>query len=197
MSNQYPQHPGGAPEPAGGLPRYTPTGDQYGAGRPDPATAPPEVRRLLTLTLASAVLYLLSQLVSLFGTDTADTADALQQQGLSAAEAATLAEQTAAIGMVAAIVLIVVALVLYALIYVFLKKGRNWARVLGIVLLILSTVLTALGIVTTLALGGLAAGGLGIVVTLLSVAFVVVNVLWLVTAFKAPVKRWFSGARAY
>lgn len=195
MSNQYPQHPGGAPEPtgpAGGPPRYTPTGDQYGAGRPDVATAPPELQRLLTLTLVSAGLYLLSQLVSLFTADAASTADALQEQGLSAAEAASLAEQTAGVAMITSIAVIVVALVVYALVYVFLRKGRNWARVLGIVLTILSTVVTVIGI-----LGTLAIGGPGIVVTLLSVVFVVVNVLWLATAFRAPVKQWFSGARTY
>ena len=195
MSNQYPQHPGGAPEPtgpAGGPPRYTPTGDQYGAGRPDVATAPPELQRLLTLTLVSAGLYLLSQLVSLFTADAASTADALQEQGLSAAEAASLAEQTAGVAMITSIAVIVVALVVYALVYVFLRKGRNWARVLGIVLTILSTVVTVIGIRGTLAIGGP-----GIVVTLLSVVFVVVNVLWLATAFRAPVKQWFSGARTY
>ena len=94
--------------------------------------------------------------------------------------------------MITSIAVIVVALVVYALVYVFLRKGRNWARVLGIVLTILSTVVTVIGI-----LGTLAIGGPGIVVTLLSVVFVVVNVLWLATAFRAPVKQWFSGARTY
>ena len=195
MSNQYPQHPGGAPEPtgpAGGPPRYTQTGDQYGAGRPDVATAPPELQRLLTLTLVSAGLYLLSQLVSLFTADAASTADALQEQGLSAAEAASLAEQTAGVAMITSIAVIVVALVVYALVYVFLRKGRNWARVLGIVLAILSTLGVLLGLVTT-ALVGLS--GLGVVGLLLGLVLVVVNVLWLVTAFKAPVKEWFTPRR--
>ncbi|MGX5357531.1 hypothetical protein [Kocuria sp. KH4] len=179
MSNPYPDRPG----TPSGPPSYNAAGgDRYGAGRP--AAAPPELGRLLTLTLASAGIYLLSQLVSLFTSSSGEQTAALEEAGLSAEQIAS----TQGIAMVTTIVLIVVAMVLYALIYVFLKKGKNWARVLGIVLGILSVVTTVLG----LFVGGMAIAGLGIVSLILAVLFVVVNVLWLVTAFKAPVKQWFA-----
>ncbi|KLU09652.1 hypothetical protein BJF77_00685 [Kocuria sp. CNJ-770] len=179
VSNPYPDRPG---QPSG-PPSYNASGgDQYGGGRP--AAAPPELGRLLTLTLASAGLYLLSQLVSLFTSFSGDQTAVLEESGLSADQIASL-QGTATI---TSIVLIVVAMALYALIYVFLKKGKNWARILGIVLGIISVVSTVLGLLV----GGMAIAGLGIVSLILAIAFVVVNVLWLVTAFKAPIKQWFA-----
>ena len=166
MSNPYPQQPEGA---RGGPPQYQAGGDQYGAHQGGhPGAAPPEVKRLLTLTLVSAAVYLLNQVVGLI----------------------TAADQASGIGQITGIVMLVIALGLYALVYVFLKKGKNWARVLGIVLSILSVVGTLIGL-----LGAMAYGGLGIVLLVLGLVLVVVNVLWLVTAFKAPVKEWFTPRR--
>lgn len=179
MSNSHPDRPG---DPSG-PPRYSADGgDQYGAARPTGA-APPEVGRLLTLTLASAGLYLLNRLAGLFASLSADMSQSYEELGLSPDQIA----QAESAATVTTIVTIVVALALYALIYVFLKKGKNWARILGIVLSILSVVTTGIGL-----LGALAYGGVGIVLLLLGLLLIVVNVLWLVTAFKAPVKQWFS-----
>ncbi|MFE7632349.1 hypothetical protein [Kocuria sp. NPDC057446] len=186
MSNPYPQQPEGA---RGGPPQYQATGDQYGAGPGHPGAAPPEVKRLLTLTLVSAAVYLLNDIVGMVVAATADTTAMYQELGLSPDQIAA-ADQAAGVGQVTGIVLLVIALGLYALVYVFLKKGRNWARVLGIVLSILSVVGTLIGL-----LGAMAYGGLGIVLLILGLLLVVVNVLWLVTAFKAPVKHWFAPRR--
>ncbi|GAA1763950.1 hypothetical protein [Kocuria aegyptia] len=183
MSNPYPQQPEGA---RGGLPQYQATGDQYGAGAGHPGAAPPEVKRLLTLTLVSAAVYLLNDIVGLVVAATADTAAMYREMGLSADQIAA-AEQTGGIATVTGIVMLVIALGLYALVYVFLKKGKNWARVLGIVLSVLSVIGTLIGL-----LGAMAYGGLGIVLLVLGLVLVVVNVLWLVTAFKAPVKQWYA-----
>lgn len=179
MSDPHPDRPG---DPAG-PPRYSAAGgDQYGAARPTGA-APPEVGRLLTLTLASAGLYLLNRVAGLVASFSADMSQSYAELGLSADQIA----QAESAATVTTIVTLVVALALYALIYVFLKKGKNWARVLGIVLSVLSIVTTAIGL-----LGALAYGGVGIVLLVLGLLLLVVNVLWLVTAFKAPVRQWFS-----
>lgn len=184
MSDPYSPQPDDA---RGGPPQYQATGDQYGAGRP--GAAPPEVKRLLTLTLVSAGLYLLNEIVGLIVASTVDMTERYREMGLSAEEIA-VAEQAGGITVVSGIVTLVIALGLYALVYVFLKKGKNWARVLGIVLSVLSVVGTLIGI-----LGAMAYGGLGIVLLVLGLLLVVVNVLWLVTAFKAPVKHWFTAHR--
>ena len=181
MSNPYPDR-SGTPS---GPPSYNAAGgDRYGADRP--AAAPPELGRLLTLTLASAGIYLLNQLVGLYASSTVDRSQTYEQLGLSADQIA----QTQNAAMVSSIVMLLIALGLYALVYMFLKKGKNWARVLGIVLSILSVVGTLIGL-----LGAMAYGGLGIVLLVLGLVLVVVNVLWLVTAFKAPVKEWFAPRR--
>ena len=90
--------------------------------------------------------------------------------GLSADQIAA-ADQASGIGQITGIVMLVIALGLYALVYVFLKKGKNWARVLGIVLSILSVVGTLIGL-----LGAMAYGGLGVVLLVLGLVLVVVNV---------------------
>ncbi|MEX5296045.1 hypothetical protein QYM41_12280 [Kocuria sp. CPCC 205268] len=191
MSNPYPQQPEG---PRGGPPQYQAGGgDQYGAGQyaggGRPGAAPPEVKRLLTLTLVSAAVYLLNGLVDLFATATVDMTETYREMGLSPEQIA-VAEQTGGVATVTGVLVLAVALGLYALVYVFLKKGKNWARVLGIVLSVLSVLGTLIGL-----LGVMAYGGLGIVLLVLGLLLVVVNVLWLVTAFKAPVKHWFAPAR--
>ena len=187
MSNPYPQQPEGA---GGGPPQYQATGDQYGAGHGGghPGAAPPEVNRLLTLTLVSAAVYLLNQVVGLLTTSSTDMTASYEQSGLSADQIA----QTESVAMITTVVLVVIALALYALVYVFLKKGKNWARVLGVVLAILSTLAVLLGLLTTVMMG---LSGLGVVGLVLGLLLVVVNVLWLVTAFKAPVKHWFAPRR--
>jgi hypothetical protein len=187
MSNPYPQQPEGA---RGGPPQYQATGDQYGAGHGGghPGAAPPEVKRLLTLTLVSAAIYLLNQVVGLITTAGTDMSASYEQAGLSADQIA----QTEGVATIFSVGIIVLALALYALVYVFLKKGKNWARVLGIVLAILSTLGVLLGLLTTALIG---LSGLGIVGLFLGLLLVVVNVLWLVTAFKAPVKHWFAPPR--
>ena len=209
MSTQPPQHPDNT-TPAGGPPRYPSAGDQYGqagdqygaaGGRYgtaayDPnqytgsAAAPAELKKLLTLTLASAGLYLLSTVVGIFAAATTDMTEVYRQMGMPSDQAALMAEQAGGIATTTSIITLVIGLALYALVYVFLKKGKNWARILGIVLTILGTLSTLFGFI-----GAMAYGGAGILMIVLGVLFVVVNILWLVTAFKAPVARWFGQHR--
>jgi hypothetical protein len=185
----------------GGPPRYTPAGGQQGAGQygsgygggPQGGPPPPPVRRLLTLTLVSAALYLLSGVVSAVVTATMDVGGMYERMGLpadQAAQADSMAGQMGGITALTTVITLAVGLGIYALVYVFLRKGANWARILGIVLAVLSAVNQLFGF-----FGAWLFGSWGIVLVALGLAVVVVNVLWVVTAFKAPVRDWFAGPR--
>ena len=191
----YPPNPDdpGPSGPNGGPPRYVPSGDQYGAGpygaeqhggnRRADVPPPPEVQKLLTLTLVSAAIYLFNRVLALvLGTDVTQMSE---QLGISPEEANAVAAQTQALMTVVTVGVLVAAAALYGLVYVYLKKGQNWARVLGMVLAVLSVVSTVIGLFAAMAYGGP-----GLVTLLLAILFTVVNILWLVTAVKAPVKAW-------
>jgi hypothetical protein len=168
----------------GAMPSYQPVQGQYGrTGRGAP---PPQHARLLKLTLASAGLYLLNLLVTLVVTSTVDLTAAYERLGFTA-EQAQLAATQATGSTVSTIITAVIALGLYALVYSGLKKGRNWARILGIILAILSAVGTVFGV-----FGSLLFGGWAVVLIALTVAVLIVDILWLITAFKAPVRAWFT-----
>ena len=181
--------------PAGGPPRYVPSEQQYGAGpygaeqyggdRPADVPPPPEVQKLLTLTLLSAAIYLFNRVLALIAGP--DVEQMAQQLGLSAEEANAAATQSQAFYTVSTVVVLVIAAAIYGLVYVFLKQRKNWARVLGIVLAVLSVVSTIVGLVSTMAYGGP-----GLVTLLVGIVFTVVNVLWVLTAVKAPVKAWYN-----
>ena len=79
---------------------------------------------------------------------------------------------------------------LYATAYVFLKKGANWARITGTVLAILSS----LGFLGNL-FGFWLYGQWAIPLIGLGIAFIAVNIAWLVTAFGAPLRAWFTRPR--
>lgn len=213
-----PQHPGQDPRDpqAGGPPRYVPPagGDRHGApqgqygapqgqygapqgqygpgphGAQGPAAAPPQLKRLLSLTLLSAALYAVSSIVSLVASSTMDLTSMAGRMGMpaeQAQQAEAMAGQSAALSVVSGLVTLAIALGLYALVYVFVKKGRNWARILGVVLASLSTLSVLFGF-----LGYWLYGGWGFVLMAVGAAFVVVNVLWIVTAFRAPLNQWFT-----
>lgn len=169
---------------SGGVPYYQPTQDQY--GRTGRGTPPPQHARLLKLTLASAGLYLLNLVVSLVVTSTVDLTAAYERLGFTT-EQAQLAATQAAGSMVSTVITAVIALGLYALVYSGLKKGRNWARILGIILAILSAIGTLFGV-----FGSLLFGGWAVLLIALTVAVLIVDILWLITAFKAPVRAWFT-----
>lgn len=183
--------PPGQPSPhdagSAGMPSYQPTGEQYGSGRR--GAAPPEHARLLTLTVISAGLYLLNLVVSLVVTSTVDLEAAYQDLGFSTAQAQMAAEQAGST-VLGTVLTAVVALSLYALVYTGLKKGRNWARILGIILVILSILGSILGI-----FGSMIFGSWAIVLIGLTVAVLIVDILWLITAFKKPVAVWFTQQR--
>lgn len=198
-----------SPDPAGagrpyepfpaGMPRYVPAGGRpgpghgpgYGPVRPGaPVPPPPELKRLLSLTLLSAALYLVNGVVSAVLMASTDLGAMYERMGLPAEEAeqaGAMATRMNGLTVVSTLGGLIVALGLYALVFFFLKKGANWARILGIVLAVVSAVSTLLGF-----LGAVLYGAWAVVLIAIGVAFVVVNVLWIVTAVKAPLRDWFT-----
>lgn len=187
MQYPAPGQPGQAPGQASryGTTPYAQQG-QYGA----PVQRPAKMDLLLKLTLGSLALWLVSALIGLVFPP---NEDAVREQVRSQMEATGMAlsetDLDAAIAYSAMITLVVtpVTLVLgvglYLLVYLPLRKGKNWARILGIVFAILGTLFTAWGFTE---LGVYEGPGL-IISIVLSVLFIAVNIFWLITAFNKDV----------
>ena len=75
------------------------------------------------------------------------------------------------------------AVALYALVYFNLRGAKNWARILGIVVGILGTLSAVGGIFSFVTYPGIG----GVLASVLSLALVIVNILWLVKAFNPQV----------
>ncbi|TDL46511.1 hypothetical protein [Kocuria rosea] len=163
-------------------------GQQRGA-----VPAPRQLKRLLGLTMASGALYTALGVVVTVIFATTDFAAMYQRMGVPAEDArqvGTMVEQMRGISIASGVIAIVVLAGLYATAYVFLKKGANWARITCTVLAILSS----LGFLGNL-FGFWLYGQWAIVLIALGVAFIAVNIAWLVTAFQAPVRDWFTQPR--
>lgn len=194
-----PDNPGHPYEPArSGPPRYAPPGghdrahDGHGQ-QYDPAPAPPQLKRLLGLTVASGALYAALGVVVTIIYTTMDFAAMYQRMGMPAEDAGqigTMVEQMRGISIASGVIALVVLVGLYVMEYVFLSKGANWARILGIVLATLS----AVGFLGNL-FGFWLYGQWAIVLITIGIAFIAVNIAWLVTAFRAPLRDWFTAQR--
>lgn len=196
---QDPGNPGHPYEPSRSTPpRYTSGGGPDGAER-DPGQqrgavpAPPQLKRLLGLTVASGALYAALGVVVTIIYATTDFAAMYQRMGMPAEDAGqigTMVEQMRGVSIASGVIALVVLVGLYVMEYVFLRKGANWAGILGIVLAILSAV-TFLGNL----FGFWLYGQWAIVLTAIGIAFIAVNIVWLVTAFRAPIRDWFTRQR--
>ncbi|MGJ9373602.1 DUF4064 domain-containing protein [Nesterenkonia sp. CF4.4] len=153
-----------------------------------PVAEPKKYSLLKTLTLVSLAIYVLSALPGLFmGDDAAarqEMIEPLEQQGMTAAEAAEIADLTVGLMTGFVWVTLIVGVGLYLLVFFGLKKNKNWARVTGIVFAIIGIVLTLVGIIGANLLG-----------LLLVVAHVAVAVYWLVLAFSPEVKGYLAQFR--
>lgn len=196
---QDPGNPGHPYEPSRSTPpRYTSAGWPQGAGRdPGPqrgaVSQPPQLKRLLGLTVASGALYAALGVVVTIIYATMDFAAMYQRMGVPAEDAGqigTMVEQMRGVSIVSGVIAVVVLVGLYATAYVFLRKGANWARIVGTVLAILSS----LGFLGNL-FGFWLYGQWAIVLIALGIAFIAVNIAWLVTAFRAPLREWFTRPR--
>lgn len=203
-SQPYGQDPRAAQQAPGaryGTQPYAPTyGAQPGITAHGDLPEPPKHRRLLTLTLASAGLWALSLLLLLFQRDTFSQAfrESMEQSGgadtgqqLTAEELAQVTDLLTSLFIGTTVVLLLIGLALYALVYFPLRKGKNWARILGIVLAIMGTLSALSGVfsfVTT-------PGAVGVLASVLSLALVIVNILWLVNAFNPQVASYTGQGR--
>lgn len=186
---QYPApgQPGQAPEQGSryGTTPYAQQG-QYGA----PVERPAKMDLLLKLTLGSLVLWVLSSLVSLIFPPNEDAVreqvrNQLEAGGLAMSETDldTALAASSAMTLGTTLVVLVLGIGLYLLVYLPLRKGKNWARILGIVLAILGIAFSAFGF------SGLSVyEGPGLILAIvLSALFIVVNIVWLITAFNKGV----------
>lgn len=158
-----------------------------------PAPAPRQLKRLLGLTVASGALYAALGVVVTVIFATTDFAAMYQRMGVPAEDAGrvgTMMEQMRGFSIASGVIAVVVLVGLYATEYVFLRKGANWARIVGIV----AAILSSLGFLGNL-FGFWLYGQWAIVLIALGVAFIVVNIAWLVTAFQAPIRNWFTTQR--
>lgn len=153
-------------------------------------SAPPQLEQLLALTVASGALCLLLGLMVTIVSTTMDFAVMYQRMGMPAGEAGqtdTMVEQMRGVSLASGILGLAVLGGLHAMEYVFLRKGANWARIVGIVLAILSS-LTLLGNL----FGFWLYGQWATVLIAIGVVFIVVNIAWLETSFHAPFRAWFA-----
>lgn len=178
-------------------------GNRYGTAayspqQPFDRPKPEKVDTLRKVAVLSLVLAVIGSLLGILVTQTAafqqDMIDYYRSMGLSA----ELAEQSASGGVssiVGGIVGLLITVALYLVVIIGLSKGKNWARILGIVLVIISIVLSlgSTGIGLILGIPLTAGGALGVVAPLLSIVQLAVDVYWLVLAFNRSVARWFSG----
>ena len=196
---QDPGNPAHPDEPSGRTPpRYSSGGWPEEAERAPGqqrgvVPAPRQLKRLLGLTVASGALYAALGVVVTIIYATMDFAAMYQRMGIPAEDAGqigTMFERMRGVSIASGVIAVVVLLGLYASAYVFLRKGANWARITGIVLAILSS----LGFLGNL-FGFWLYGQWAIVLIGLGIAFIVVNIAWLVTAFGAPLRAWFTRPR--
>ncbi|WP_016998247.1 hypothetical protein [Kocuria atrinae] len=116
-----------------------------------------------------------------------------QQMGVPATDAAEIGpmmEQMRGTSIASGVVAVLVVVTLYVVAYVFLRKGANWARITCVVLAILSA-LTFLGNL----FGFWLFGEWAVILTVIGIAFIIVNIAWVITAFRAPVRDWFTRSR--
>ena len=220
MTQQPPEQPG-RPQPEYGQaqPEYGQAQSQYGQAQPQygqggqyPAPGsrygtqpygvggqygtvqePAKFRTLLTLTLASAALYVLSALPALFAMDEildVTMADVAVQPGVTAEDVEMAASFMRTAGLVGLVIAVLIGLGLYALVYFNLRGVKNWARVLGIVFAIIGLLSLFQGIAYLFT-----GNPLIILSGVLTIAYVVVNIVWLVVAFRRDVADWFRQGR--
>lgn len=200
---ENPQQPYGNPAFEG----QAQQGSKYGTAAYDsgavgqPMTEPKKWGLLKTLTLASFAVYIISGLLSFVGLDEDTIRTQLQDQ--MAAQGQSLSgeelDQFVSVGMVSgmafAIGNLVVAVVLYLVVLLGLRKVKNWARILGTVLAAIGALITAFGLT---GIGAMMEGNatVGIISLVLSIVYIVVNVVWIVTAFSKESNAYVASRRA-
>lgn len=175
--------------------QYGQQGGKYGTAEYNPAQytgmldRPAVFDRLLKLTLVSLGIYVLSGIIGMIAYATTDLVEVYRQFGLST----EMAEQAAAgrgAGWVSSLISLIIGIALYLLVYNGLRKGRNWARILGTVFAVLAVVGGVFNLFSVALFGGL-----GILMAVIAVLKIIVDIVWIVTAFRAPNSAYFAQNR--
>lgn len=178
-------------------------GSKYGTSAYSPQQSfeqgrPAKVSTLHKMTIASLAIWLISMIPSVLMSTSPEFEEQLRQAYVDGGMGEDMAQQTAAsagtIGIITTVITVIIALIPYILVLIGVPKGKNWARVLGIVFAIIGIVFTVIGLVTSGA--DMAAGGaMAVIGLILSILFIVVNIYWLVLAFNGRVAEWFKSVR--
>ena len=193
-SQQPGQQPGHTPYPQQG----PDTGSKFGTSPYDPHAVgapmpePQKFTLLKKLTLASLAIYLLSAVLSVASAmDDQLIREQLEASGMAVDDA--MVSNAVVMGLIFAVVLTAVALVIYLVVYLGITKVKNWGRILGVVFGAIGTIMTAAGLLNVGMM--LDQGAVGILSLLISVAFVMVNIYWFITAFNKDVSAYFRQGR--
>ena len=192
-----PNNPGQQP-PNWGAQAPQAGGSKFGTNPYDPATAgatmpkPAKQALLEKLTLISMALSLVSTLAYsavMAGDDFADfMRDSYAEAGLPAEDVESMVDMMSGAAICGAVFGVVITEGLYLLVYFPLTKGKSRARVLGLVFAFIGVAGALLSLVSSGAfMFGSAVGILGAVAYL---AYAVVTVYWIVTAFNQDVRNY-------
>lgn len=194
--SQGQQYPGqGYPTQQGS--RYGTTPYQAAGPYGAPVERPKSFDTLLKLTLASLGIWVLSTVLSfIFRPSEEQLLQSIRDQFEAAGQPVDDATVQAAldmgmaVGIASSVVMLILGIGLYLLVYLPLRNGKNWARVLGIVLAIIGIIFTAVGYTQ---LGVYSGVGLALSIAT-GVLFIVANVFWLMMAFKPEVAAYTRAA---
>ena len=189
--------PAGQPyaEPQNSGQQYGQAGGKYGTAEYNPGQytgvteRPGTLDKLLKLTMASLGIYVLSGIVGLIAVSTIDFVGVYRNMGLDSATATEMAGKADGVGGPAgSIISLIIGIALYLLVWTNLKKGKNWARILGTVFAAIAILGGLFGLIGTFVYPA----PWNIIMIVLALLKVVVDILWIVTAYKAPTTAWFN-----
>lgn len=191
-----PAEPHAVDAPAAPGQQYGQAGGKYGTAEYNPGQytgaveRPSLLDRLLRLTMISLGVYVLSGTVGLIAVNSIDFHQLYRDMGLSTemADQAAASQTSGLSSTLGSIVSLVIGIALYVLVWSNLKKGKNWARILGTVFAAISIVGGLFGLFGSF----IYPAPWNIIMILLVVVKIVVDIIWIVTAFKAPNTAWFK-----
>lgn len=175
--------------------QYGQAGGKYGTAEYNPGQytgvteRPGTLDKLLKLTMASLGIYVLSGIVGLIAVSTIDFVGVYRNMGLDSATATEMAGKAGGVGgPTGSIISLIIGIALYLLVWTNLKKSKNWARILGTVFAAIAILGGLFGLIGTFVYPA----PWNIIMIVLALLKVVVDILWIVTAYKASTSAWFT-----
>ncbi|MBP3035245.1 DUF4064 domain-containing protein [Arthrobacter sp. zg-ZUI100] len=151
----YGQPYGQQPQSPYGYQAAQPSGYAYpgaGADRPGKGPAPREVMRGFWLIIAAGILTFIYMIITVLSSSDAVTFDTLSTEDRQMVEDSGMTEEMlSSVFVTTGIVLAVIVLAVYILLAFLIRKGKNWARILGTVFAAFSAVGVLVSLVSGLA----------------------------------------------